>query len=88
MLSQLHSIAVPLSVPPPTTVGRWAQRRDVRDGRHVDVSAVPAPSRPGALGIGLFVDDAQRRSCAVYQEGAQVPIALARKNAGLQLSRQ
>jgi hypothetical protein len=46
------------------------------DGGHVHVSAVPQPSRPGALGIRFFVDDAQGRSCAVDQKGPQVPIAL------------
>ena len=44
-----------------------------RDGGDVHVSALLQPSHPGALGIGFLVDDAQVRSRAVHQKGAQIP---------------
>jgi hypothetical protein len=46
------------------------------DGGHVDVPAVPQSSRPGALGVRLRVDDRKGCSCAMDQQGPQVPIAL------------
>src|SRR5665213_4323753 len=49
-----------------------------RNGGHVHVSPLLQPFRPGALGIRLFVDDAQIRSRTVYEERSQVPIASAR----------
>src|ERR1019366_10656672 len=49
-----------------------------RDGGDVHVSALLQSSRPGALGIGFLVDDAQVRSRTVNQQGAQKAVALAR----------
>ena len=48
-----------------------------RDGRYIDVSTFLQPSRPGALGIGLLVDDPQVRSRAVDEERAQIAITVA-----------
>lgn len=46
-----------------------------RDGRDVHMPALLQPSRPGGLGIGILVDDAQVRPGGVHQQGPQVPIA-------------
>jgi hypothetical protein len=48
------------------------------DGNNIHMSALLQSSRPCALRIGFLVDDAQVRSRAVYQQGPQISVALAR----------